>query len=117
MRVQYRDGVGSAVVQLDPEYLGKVTIVLETTSGGSVNATLHAASGEVRAWLQTHEQSLRHGLAEKGLSLGRLTVSEVERAEDSLARDGQERQGAQEQKRPRRPAARRGDGGTFEVVV
>lgn len=116
MRVQYRDGVGSAVVQLDPEYLGKVTIVLET-SGGSVNATLHAANGEVRAWLQTHEQSLRQGLAEKGLSLNRLTVSDAERAEESLSRDGRERQSPQEQRRPRRPAARRGEAGTFEVVV
>lgn len=117
MRVQYRDGVGTAVVQLDPEYLGKVTIVLEMGSGGSVTARMHAASNDVRTWLQANETILRQGLAEKGLSLDRLVVSDGEHQEEALSRDPEQHESAREQQRQRRKPGRRADAATFAVVV
>src|SRR5262249_38509338 len=49
MRLQMHDGVGTAVVHLEPEYLGAVSISLRVENG-VVTASLHAENPQVRAW-------------------------------------------------------------------
>ncbi len=112
MRLQLRDGVGTAVVHLEPDYLGAVTIGLRV-EGGVVTATLHADNPQVRAWMEANEPMLRQGLSAQGLSLDRLLISD-ERVQQERSAD---RQHQQQQEPPPRQKPRRGDSGTFEVVV
>jgi flagellar hook-length control protein FliK len=116
MQWQYRHGVGSAVVNLDPGYLGHVTIALQIERG-VVTATLHAANAEVRAWMQANEGSLRQGLSDQGLSLDRLVVFEDEPAEQSPSQhSGRQQSHEQEQRRPRR-TPRPEETTVFDVIV
>ena len=115
MRMQYRDGVGTATLRLDPEFLGGVAISLQVTHG-SVTATVRADSPEVRAWLEANEPALRQGLAEQGLSLDRLVVTDDEPAEDRQPPDERRRSPQQGQKNGK-SRERRSETATFEVVV
>ncbi|MEQ1870990.1 MAG: flagellar hook-length control protein FliK, partial [Vicinamibacterales bacterium] len=117
MQWQYRNGVGMAVVQLDPGYLGEVRVALQV-EGANVSATLHAANPEVRQWMQANEGALRESLAAQGLSLDRLTVAEDEDTQHRASPDGR---GHAEDERerprqPRRPTSAH-ESPTFEVVV
>lgn len=116
MRVQYRSGVGTAVVNLDPGYLGAVTIALQVERG-LVTATLHAANAEVRTWMQANEAALRQGLADQGLSLERLVVSEEERSQEQGARHPGERQSQERRNHHPRRSPQRDQATTFDVVV
>ncbi len=114
MRLQWQNGTGTAVVQLDPDYLGPVTISLHVDQG-NVTATLHAANAEVRGWIEANEASLRQGLADQGLTLERLVVSdEAPRGRQEPQQDAQQRQPDREQASRNR---RRDDTSTFEIVV
>jgi flagellar hook-length control protein FliK len=75
MRMQFRDGIGDAIVRLRPEHLGEVSISLRVEQG-SVSATVQAEVAAVRHWLETHEGTLRSGLAEQGLHLEKFVVRE-----------------------------------------
>lgn len=113
MRLQMRDGIGTAVVNLEPEYLGAVRIALRV-EGGVVTATLHAQNPQVRAWAEANEPLLRQGLADQGLSLDRLLVSE-ERVSEERPSSGRRRPSEQEPAPHRQP--RGAESTTFEVVV
>ena len=113
MRLQWRDGSGSAVIQLQPEYLGSVTVALRVQEG-IVTATLHAEDPQVRAWIQSNESSLRQGLSDQGLALDRLVVSEKSR--DGAPNDSEARRRPQADEQPPK-TPRRGAEGTFEIVV
>jgi hypothetical protein len=116
MQWQYRNGVGSAVVNLDPGYLGQVTIALQIARG-VVTANLHAANPEVRAWMTANEATLRQGLSDQGLALDRLVVSDDEPTDQSSPdRQGRRQSSEPERKRPRR-ASRRDDTSVFDVIV
>jgi flagellar hook-length control protein FliK len=112
MRLQMRDGVGTAVVHLEPDYLGAVSISLRVENG-VVTASLHAENPQVRAWMEANTPLLRESLAGQGLSLDRLLVTDERIADDQSQgrRQGQEQE-QQAQQRPRRNGA-----ATFEVVV
>jgi hypothetical protein len=112
MRLQMRDGVGTAIVHLEPDYLGAVSIALRV-EGGAVTATLHAENPQVRAWMEANEPLLRQGLSDQGLSLDRLLISD-ERVSEERSSD---RRRQQEQEPPARQKSRRAEAGTFEVVV
>jgi flagellar hook-length control protein FliK len=116
MRLQATSGGGTAIVTLDPGYLGDVSIALQVQHG-MVTATVHAANGDVREWLQANEAVLGRGLAAHGLSLDRLVVADARTAEEAEA-DGRRQppQQGQEQETPRH-TPRRAAAGTFEVVV
>lgn len=114
MRLQYHSGGGSAVVNLEPEFLGGVTVSLHV-SRGSVTATVQADRPDVRAWLEANESTLRQGLAEQGLTLDRLIVAD-ERAAAQSNPDGR-RQSQQQSRQQPGPATRRDESNTFEVVV
>lgn len=115
MRLQWQAGVGTAVVQLDPEYLGGVTVTLKVDNG-AVTATLHADDPHVRSWLEGNESLLRQGLADQGLSLDRLIVADPRETQEDQP-SGERRQ-PQSDTPPQKKLSRRQTGeSTFEVVV
>jgi flagellar hook-length control protein FliK len=117
MHWQYRNGVGTATVQLDPGYLGEVRVALRV-DGNAVTATLHAANPEVRAWMQANEGALRQSLTAQGLSLDTLVIAEEPAMEQRTSPDGRG-QSEREPERPRRPRTQTTDteGRRFEIVV
>ena len=74
IRLQWASGNGEARIQLRPEYLGELVVVIKVDQG-AVTAALHTDSPEVRRWIETHTSTLRDGLVEHGLRLERLEVS------------------------------------------
>ena len=114
IRMQWFQGSGTAVMSLEPEYLGGVTVALQVEKG-AVTATLHADDPNVRAWMAANEPLLRQGLAEQGLSLERLVISE-EKAADAQAQ-AEARRRARRQPSESKPSTRRRDTSTFAVVV
>jgi flagellar hook-length control protein FliK len=117
IRVQALDLGGEARVRLRPEYLGEVVVSVKV-DGGAVTATLQADTAAVRRWIETHEVSLRMGLAEHGLHLDRLIVSEPAKSES----EPEERRRQSPQEQPAQQESRRSprneeEPGTFEVVV
>jgi flagellar hook-length control protein FliK len=112
MRLQMRDGVGTAVVHLEPDYLGAVSISLRVENG-VVTASLHAENPQVRAWMETNAPLLRESLAGQGLSLDRLLVTDEHIVDDQ----SQGRQQRQDQEQQTRQRPRRSGAATFEVVV
>ena len=73
MRLQFRDGIGEAVVKLKPEHLGSVQISLRIENG-AIKATVQAEVPAVRQWLESQQDTLRNGLADQGLRLDRFVV-------------------------------------------
>jgi flagellar hook-length control protein FliK len=112
MRLQMRDGVGTAVVHLEPDYLGAVSISLRVENG-VVTASLHAENPQVRAWMEANTALLRESLAGQGLSLDRLLVTDERIVDDQ----SQSRHQRQEQEQQARQRPRRNGAATFEVVV
>ena len=112
MRLQMRDGVGTAVVHLDPDYLGAVSIALRVENG-VVTASLHAENPQVRAWMEANAPLLSESLASQGLSLDRLVITDERIAEEQSA----DRRHQQEQEQQARRRPRRNDASTFEVIV
>lgn len=119
MQWQYRNGVGTAVVQLDPGYLGDVRVALRV-DGQTVTATLHAASAEVRAWMQANESSLRQSLSAQGLSLDTLVIADEHALDHRTSPDDRrksEQDDTERRRRPRRTSNTDDEGRTFEIVV
>jgi len=115
VKLQWRDGVGDARLTLQPDYLGDLTISLRVEQGGGVTAHLNADSADVRAWMSANEPSLRQGLAEHGLTLDRLIVSE-EPADATPNGEGRRQRAPQDEEPPQAPR-RRPETATFEMVV
>jgi flagellar hook-length control protein FliK len=78
MHVNAKAGIMEATVRLRPEYLGEVTIHLRV-DGTGVSAIVRAESAGVRQWLESQEESIRGGLAQHGLELGRFIVDPDDR--------------------------------------
>jgi len=110
LQMQMRGGVGEAVIRLTPEHLGEILVQLTVAREGVV-ATLKTDTPAVRAWIAAHRDDLEAGLADVGLRLDDLRVSEREAGSD---RGSQQPPDDTRRRRPRRQpdtAAR------FEVVV
>ena len=75
MQLQMKGNVGEARITLAPEHLGEVVVEMRVEKDGVV-ATLRADTPAVRGWLATHQDDLRAGLADVGLRLDDLQVSE-----------------------------------------
>jgi hypothetical protein len=107
MRMQVREGGGDAVLRLNPEQFGAVSISLRVENG-AVTATIAADVDAVGEWLESQESTLRQGLEEVGLRLERFVIQ----------RDPEERQERREhQPRPRTPRRRPDGNATFELTV
>jgi flagellar hook-length control protein FliK len=101
MRMQFRDGIGDAIVRLRPEHLGEVSISLRVDQQ-SVSATVHAEQATVRQWLESQESSLRNGLAEQGLHLEKFVVRKDPEQEQQQQADHEEAQRRNRQARRQR---------------
>ena len=113
IKIQWRDGGGDIKLLLNPKYLGEMSIALRVEQGG-VTAQLSADSASVRVWAMANESLLRQGLAEQGLTLSRLVVTE--KAQESMPeREGRRR--APQQETPEPPAPRQSETATFEIVL
>jgi flagellar hook-length control protein FliK len=116
MRLQWKEGVGEARIRLTPDYLGEVTVAIRVEHG-SVTAALEASTPAVRQWIESHEPILRQALAEQGLHLDRLIVTDE--PQQTSSEPEQRRQNGDEQHQPEPRARRRkpADDTTFEVIV
>jgi len=110
MRMQFRDGIGEAVLTLKPEHLGSVSISLRVENGG-LKANVQAEMPAVRQWLESQQDTLRSALAEQGLRLDRFDV------EPDAQRQQADDQGQREQSRKRQAQKREAEQPVFEVVV
>ena len=117
IRMQAIDGGGEAIVRLRPDYLGELVVAVKVENGAVV-AALQSDTPAVRKWIETNEATLRQALAEHGLQLDRLTVSDEAPAAESGARARQDRHEHEHESRPqpRRPRKPAPDA-TFEVIV
>lgn len=123
IRLRAQNGGGEAHIRLKPDYLGELTVAVKVEQG-VVTARLHAETPAVREWMEANQQGLRHSLAEQGLRLDRLTVTDQPPTAESDDRDRrrQSRQNGQsrEEPRPRQGAGRtraNGAAPTFEVLA
>ena len=101
MRVQFRDGIGEAVLKLNPEHLGSVQISLRIENG-AIKATVQAEAPAVRQWLESQQETLRTSLADQGLRLERFVVEpdgERQTAPDDDAREQKEQRRRQQHRR------------------
>ena len=116
MKLQWASGAGDATIRLKPEYLGDLTVSIRVEQG-QVTASLQASTPEVREWIQGHESMLRQGLADQGLNLDRLVVSDdaSNPSHDREAPDGHAQGRGQQQAPPRQ--RRQTDDATFELLV
>ena len=110
MQLQVKGNVGEARITLAPEHLGEVVVEMRVEKDGVV-ATLRADTPAVRGWIATHQDDLRAGLADVGLRLDDLQVSErdSQRGRQQPSADQQ----PQTPRRPRRTSA--GELPRFEV--
>ncbi|HWB28889.1 MAG TPA: flagellar hook-length control protein FliK [Vicinamibacterales bacterium] len=114
IRLQWANGTGEARITLEPEQFGDVTVSLRVEHG-QVSARVEADTPVVREWLQSNQQTLRHGLAEQNLRLDRLEVAAPPESRDADRRDDARQRGG-DQPPPRRPRRPQGQE-TFEVVA
>jgi flagellar hook-length control protein FliK len=113
LRMQFRDGIGEAVVKLRPEHLGSVQISI-TVENGAMKATVQAEMPAVRQWLESNQDTLKNGLADHGLRLERFVVEpDGERA--ATSDDARQRQEQQRRRHQRRMSEK--DHPAFEVTV
>jgi flagellar hook-length control protein FliK len=110
IQLQMRDGGGEVRIHLRPEHLGDVVVEMRVERDGVV-ATLRADTPAVRGWLAGHQDDLRAGLADVGLHLERLTVSDREAPQE------QPRDPAQDEAPRRRRREQLAGSGRFEVEV
>jgi flagellar hook-length control protein FliK len=110
MRMQFRDGIGEAILKLKPEHLGAVSISLRVENGG-LKANVQADMPAVRQWLESQQDTLRSALADHGLRLDRFDVEPDAQRQRSDAHD------AREQSRKRHSQKREAEEPVFEVVV
>lgn len=111
LRLQFRDGIGEAVLKLKPEHLGSVAISLRVENGG-LKANVQADLPAVRQWLESQQDTLRSALAEHGLRLDRFEV-EPDGQRQASPENPQERSPRKRQDRRTQQA----DQPVFEVVV
>lgn len=74
VRLQWKDGIGEARLQLRPDSLGTVNVSLKVEAG-AVTAVVRADSPEVQEWVVRHQDTLRQQLEAAGLNLAELVVS------------------------------------------
>ena len=115
MQLQWKDGIGDARIRLLPDYLGELSIAIHVEHG-SVMAALEASTPAVRQWLESHEPMLRQALAEQGLHLDRLIVSDE--PQEALPQRERRRERGEEQPPKSQSRHRQADEDkTFEVIV
>jgi hypothetical protein len=117
IRMQAIDGGGEAIIRLNPEYLGELVVAVKVEQG-AVSAALQSDVPAVRKWVEANEGSLRQALAEQGLQLDRLTVSDDAPQAETAERNGRREEPREEESQPEsRRQRKKAPDATFEVVV
>ena len=114
VRLMWRDGLGEARLQLQPERLGTVLVSLRIEDG-VVSASVRAETPAALQWLQAHQHDLRAALNAQGLDFDRFLSADEHPGEGH----------GQEQNRRRDPESRRqrssddthSSGRRFDVLV
>ncbi len=113
LKLQWREGVGEARLQLRPDAHGTVTVAIRVEQG-AVTALVRAESPQVQEWVLQHQQTLRQQMEAAGLRLDDLRVV----PDDDR---GQSRQQEAPPERRRRfgqaPGKAEADTPRFELVV
>jgi flagellar hook-length control protein FliK len=112
MRLQFRDGIGEAVLKLRPEHLGSVQISLRIENG-ALKATVQAELPAVRMWLESQQETLKNSLADQGLRLERFVVEPDGERQEAQRDADRERQQRRRQHRREESA----DQPVFEVLA
>jgi flagellar hook-length control protein FliK len=118
IRMQWADGVGTARITLQPEYLGELSIAIRVEHG-AVTASLESNTASVREWIDGNQPMLRQALAEHGLHLEKLTVAEEQPQPDWSGNEDPKQKHQEEEARRAQRARRRNDADApaFEMVV
>ncbi len=111
LRMQWKDGIGEARLQLRPDALGAVSVSLKVEAG-VVTAVVRAENAQVQEWVVQHQQTLREQLEGAGLRLDELVVTQ----DDGRERDGHAQESADQRHRRRRDAVEAG-ASTFERLL
>lgn len=74
VHMQWRQGIGEARLQLHPQHLGHLTVLLRV-EGGTVTAVLRTESRLALERIEANQQELRAALEQQGLRLDRLVVA------------------------------------------
>ena len=114
VRLMWRDGLGEARLQLQPERLGTVLVSLRIEDG-VVSASVRAETPAALQWLQAHQHDLRAALNSQGLDFDRFLSADEHPSEGR----GQERdrQRDPESRRQRSSDDAHSSGRRFEVLV
>jgi hypothetical protein len=107
LRMQWKDGIGEAKLQLRPDALGAVSISLRVEAG-AVTAVVRAESAQVQEWVLQNQETLRQQMEAAGLHLGELVVTPDDQGQS-------QQQAPQEQRRRRQPAP--APAATFEMLL
>jgi flagellar hook-length control protein FliK len=109
LRMQWKDGIGEAKLQLRPDALGTVSVSLRVEAG-AVTAVVRAESAQVQEWVVQNQETLRQQMEAAGLHLGELVVTPDDQ--------GQSPQHAPQEQRRRRPARQASaPSTTFEMLL
>jgi len=117
IRLQAMGSGGEAIVRLRPDYLGELVVAVKVENG-AVSAALRSDTPAVRRWVESNEATLRLALAEHGLQLDRLTISDEAPSTETGAREREDRQEHEDESQPQSRRQRKpAPDATFEVVV
>lgn len=117
IRIKAIDGGGEAIVRLRPDYLGELVVAVKVENG-AVIAALQSEVPAVRKWVENNEATLRQALAEHGLQLARLTVSDEAPTAEGGERGHRDQKEHQDESQPQpRRQRKAAPDATFEVIV
>jgi len=101
-----QDGSSRLEIQLKPEFLGKLSVVL-TASESGVGVQIRAASEETRGLLLAHVDQLRSSLESAGVDMKNIEIANGQTGWDFTNLGGGQRRDAQAERREDREQALR----------
>ena len=117
IRMQAIGNGGEAIIRLRPDYLGELVVAVKVENG-AVSAALRSDTPAVRRWVESNEATLRQALAEHGLQLDRLTVSDEAPTAEGGEREHQDQKEHEDESQPQSRRQRKAaPDATFEVIV
>lgn len=115
IRMQALGNGGEAIVRLRPDYLGELVVAVKVENG-AVSAALQSDTPAVRRWVESNEATLRQALAEHGLQLERLTITDEAPSSETDDETRRNQRQHEEESQPRRQRKVAPDA-TFEIIV
>lgn len=110
-KVVIQDGKSEAVIELKPEFLGRLKLNV-AVENGKASVTLHAENAAVRGMLEANIDQLRKSLTESGLEVEMLAVSTGGAGFGAAAESGENNDGG-----PRHGGGTVGDGDSDDFGI